>query len=309
MDEEKRKTLARVIVLVLIFIAAIFYFLWGNYLNRGKVSIAAKAPFNVEIYEGETFSCDVSPCVITQKIGEKNLILTKEGYESTLQKVDFKLWRTVDLAVKFKIIPYIEKVTEIPRLTSKINYGLLLDETNGMYKLVNLVDQTRKAIVYFQKKINNPQILGGLSSVLVIGETGGNLTAYRVNISEKTRTQIPDFNFKIIGGKWSDDGKNFVFSKTDSPYLWLLDSKNKISQLSLSTNDTKYDWIASGNLAYITKQDTSFMFGQYDPTKNSYTDIKSFSEITSLPEIFIPASNGQVIYFQISDQKYKLIAG
>lgn len=335
MDEDKRKTLVLGIFLGLAAVIAVLYFFWG-YLNRGTIRITAQAPFTVEIFEGEKHFCEASPCEIKDKIGRKQLILQKEGYKSKLEEVNVKLWRTIDLEIEFEVIPYLIKVDAIPKPDKKFIYEIILDEENHMYKLVNSKDPEKRAIVYFQKKIKKPIIFGSKNSALIIDKIARTPTAYKIDITNKTREKIADFNFADIQeGEWSNN-YNFVFSKQDSEYLYLLNPKNSVKQTTLNKNYSKYAWTYTGSLLFATKQQTTTnafagkygndyidiltiaaesasisqsasTFGEYHPDENSYTLIKAFPEITALPQSLIPASNGQIIYLQTGEEKYKLM--
>lgn len=305
MDKEKRKQIASIAILSLIVIMAVLYFFWG-YLNKGTVNITAESPFAVQIFDGESFSCPASPCEINSKTGLKQLILTKEGYESRLEEADVQLWQTLNLNVEFEIIPYIQTADTIPELEAQPNYEIIFDAQNQMYKLINSDNTQQTAIVYFQKEIENPQIFASQNTALIISATA----TYKINTIQKTREAISDPNLQNIeAGEWSNNQSNFVFSKTDSDFLWLLNANNTVKELTLNKN-SKYAWTYNNDLLFATQQNPtsdSLTFGKYHPAENTYTEIRSFTEITQMPDSLIPASNGQIIYFQIGEIKYRLM--
>ncbi len=329
MDEEKRKTLGRVIILGLVILGFILLFLWATILNRGTIRITAEAPFTVLTIDGKQIICEKSPCEITQKRGLKDLILVKEEHQSIPIAVTVKLWRTVDIEVEFQINPYIQTISEIPEPEKEITYELIYEEDNHIYKLVDSQDDQERALVYFQKEILSPLIFGSEKGALVIDLDKG-FTAYKVDIQGKDREKIEDFDFtKTINGIWSIDGKSFAFTQEDSASVWVLDTENEIHELSLEKDNTKYAWTYTGDLFFITKQevqsqvatgiylneikvlssvsDSVYTFGKYHPEAQVYVKIENSSEITQLPNVMVTANNGAMVYFQSGEEKYRLI--
>ncbi|MBD3360890.1 PEGA domain-containing protein [Candidatus Peregrinibacteria bacterium] len=331
MDREKKKILFFGGILGLIILISILYFLWGSFINRGTILIHSDPPFTVEFFGGETYECETSPCEIKQKIGTKSVILSKEGYKTIVKEIKIGLWQTTEIDIDFEIIPYLVEIENLPDLEEEKKYSIVFDEIQKMYKLVNAEDMQKRAIVYFQKEIIQPQVFGSENKVLLISQNSDPLTAYVIDIIKKTREKITDPNLRnITEGSWSRSGKYFVFSKEKSEFLWILESKNSIKKLDLKTNETAYAWTYDGDLHFITHQGTEpraqmgkygnnyiniftsvsdygFTIGEYHPDENSYTKIEVFSEISEVPDSLIPASNGQIIYFQSGENKYKII--
>jgi hypothetical protein len=311
MELERRRSLALGIILGLIILGAIFLFLWGIYLNRGTISITADPPFTVITTDGKQTQCESSPCKITQKIGLRDLILVKQGHESISTEITVKLWRTVDLEVEFQVNPYIESIEKLPESDEEINYEIVFDEQTQNYKLISSTDDQKRAIVYFQKKISSPLIFSSEFSALIVDQKS-NLT-YRIDILGAEREVVQDFDFsEIENGIWSQEGSRFAFTQTDSPYVWLLDENNEVKETSFNKEKTSYAWTYSGNLFFITNDETisntiGYTFGEYNPQDDSYSIIESFSEIQSLPDVLIPSNNGRIIYFQIGEEAFKLI--
>lgn len=314
MDREKRGALTFGIILGLIIVSAIFLFLWGAYLNRGTIRIIGEVPFKVLTIDGKETLCEISPCEIVQKRGLRDLIITKEGYRSLSEEAVVKLWRTVDLEVKFEIIPYIQKTEEFPIIEEEIVYKIIFDDENDIYKLIDSKDAQSRAIVYFQKEIVDPIIFGSDSYALVVDKSKKN-SAYKIDIFSKTREKNDNFDFRNIEkGLWSNDGKNFAFSLSDSDYIYVLSGNNLVEQLSLKKENSIYAWKYDNTLLLITNQNldteetsTTYDFIEFDPEISSYQQMGSFAEIISLPDLLIPANNGGMIYFKIGEEKFRLI--
>ncbi|MFH1284499.1 MAG: PEGA domain-containing protein [Candidatus Peregrinibacteria bacterium] len=323
MDREKKRTLFFGGILALVVIASVVYFLWGSFINKGTIRITGEAPFTAEIFEGETYECNVSPCEITAKGGTQSLILAKEGFKTSLMEVKVKILRTVDINAKFEIIPSIEETENFPPFGEEQSYSIVFDSGSRMYKLINLKDNQQRPIVYFKKALDSPEIFGSDNTALIIGESSA--TAYRVDMILKTRESIPFNAVKgTLDGKWSEDGKYFLFRKDGSGYFWLLKPDNSVTQTAFKIADSNFSWTYEGSLIFATHQkaipqtgeyielidensDYGFTFGEYDPVSGLYASIGEFSEISALPETIIPLSNGAAVYFQIGEKHYKLI--
>ena len=319
MDDEKKKMLSRGIVFGLVILAAVFYFLWGNYLNRGYLNIIADAPFEVEVFGGQKVICENSPCRFKEKIGEKNLIISKDGFKSALIEVDVRLFRTQDLKVEFGINPYLAKTSQIPEQDSPTAFKISYNQETKNYELIKAADPLSRPIVFFAKQIKKPRIFGSEKTALIIGEVGQSQIYYRIDLIEKTREQIPSLNLKYIeNGTWSSDGKYFAFTMSNSDRVYILDNENNLHELDLYKKFTTFAW-AEDSLVFITGQETTeteifsslsalgYSIGEYRPEKHTYSRIEFTSELSSLPEVLIPATNGYIIYFQVGEDKYELI--
>ncbi len=314
MDREKRGALAFGIILGLIIIGSAFLFLWGTYLNRGTIVISGDTPFQVLTIDGKTTLCSTSPCKIVQKSGLKDFILIKEGYRSISTEVVVKLWREVEMKADFEINPYIQQTEVFPGIEKEITYEIVFDKEKNIYKLADSKDPQKKAIIYFQKEITSPLIFGSQSAALVV-DTSKENSAYKVDTVLFEREKIDNFDFRNIEkGTWSNDGENFAFSLNASDSIWVLNKENIVSELSIKKENSIYTWAYNGNLLFVTNQNTEtgevtsiYSFVEYDPLTSSYQNVGTFSEVTALPNLLIPANNGGIIYFQIGEIKYRLI--
>jgi len=325
MDEDKNKMLFFGIMLGLIIIVAAGYFVWSNFISRGTLRLLGPAPFTVEIVLGETIECSTSPCDIKGKSGNIQLIITKEGYDSVVGTFKIGRWKTTDVELNFELIPYLEEVFVIPNEIEKYRYEIDFDEAKNLHKLFDAKDPLKRAIVYFQKKIKNPKIFGGESEALVIDKDASENTAYRVDLASKTRDIIDDYDFSNTeNGVWSDNGDYFVFEEEGLNNLVLLDKNNETKNLVLMKDLTRFAWIYNDDLFFVTSQDSSVgegngeifsppssgggvTFGGYDPAVNAYYRVAGFTGINSLPDKFIPAQSGQIVYFSVEGKKYRLI--
>jgi hypothetical protein len=327
MDEDKRKSVALAIFLgSIIFIAAIFL-VWTLYVNKGKVAFYGPSPFEITDSNGKKTQCNVSPCVIKQKPGVRNLIVSKAEYESMLIEVEVKRWKTTEFQIEFKIKPYLSSTDRMPENDKEDSYEILFEDKTKMYKLINSNDLNEKALIYFQNEIKSPTIFASQNTALIIEKGTG--VAYMADIKKGERKRIDDFYEEIVEGKWSGDGEYFAYTKENSNYIWILDKENEKTQTQIDKNKSRWTWTYDSKLLFVTSQlssstggigpsgenyinltgeteDNLYIFGMYHPLEKAYTKIDESSEIASLPEKLVPTSNGSLIYFQIGENMYKL---
>jgi hypothetical protein len=334
MEIEQRRSLALGIIIAVVIISAVIYFFWGALINKGTIQILADPPFTVEVFGDESFSCEDSPCEIKQKTGLKDLILSKEGHKTIITEAEVNLWRTTLLKIDFELIPKIAKTAFAPENQNETKYNLVMDDKNGMQKLVKEDDGSGIAIVYFQKPLKNAKIFGSKNKALILSKSVSAVDVYEIDIRKKTRNKISDENLgKIVDGAWSYDGKYFVFEKENSNHLWLFDSVvGAAKQLAVSGNVSKTSWIYDGGLVFVTDQGyksesvggkygenymklmdvksvTTFIVGIYHPDEDSYTKIELTDKISKMPDKLIATGNGQNIYFKLGEEIFQIILG
>ena len=212
----------------------------------------------------------------------------------------------MDLELKFIANPYIESTDKFPEPEKEIQYEIIFDDSNKTYKLIKADDDQERAIAYFQKEIKNPLIFGSENGALII-DMEEEAIAYKIDIKNAERERIDEELRNVEEGTWSNDGEKFAFTTSDSGYLYVLGRDNAVSQLSLEKENTVYAWTYNGDLFYATFENSGYVFGEYDPEAESYTQRFSSLELSGLPNIIIPANNGKKIYFQIGEGKYVLI--
>lgn len=305
MEDERKKTFALAVLIIIGIVAAIFIFIWGVYLNRGTISITADPPFSITTLEEEIL-CDVSPCEIVQKRGIKDMVFSKTGHQNISTTVDVKLWSTVDLNLNFVTNPYVEATTGYPEPDPEVEYEIIFDEQKKSYKLIKSGDDQERPIVFFLKEIARSKIFGSESGALIV-DLDEDDTAYKINIKNAERDKI-NGNLKVIEtGKWSPNGENFAYTTSDSTLLSVVNQYNDISLTTLVKESTVYAWTFENDLFYITQADQSYYFGIFNPLYNSYTDLYITSELSALPEEVIPSNNLRKIYFKIGEEKFILI--
>lgn len=332
MEIEKKRMLFLGITIAAAIIGSLIFFLWGTALNRGTLNVDADAPFRVEKITGEIVQCPGSPCELKLKSGLNDLIFHKDGYKSILISADVKLWRNTALNVPFQIIPKVQVTDRFPEKEIQTKYSL--EDLNGRQALVK--NNEAIPIVYFPKPLNSPLIFGNEKHVLLIEEKKQkNATLYKVDVHAKKRTAVDIRDFDgALQGTLSPDGNFLVFWKDPANAPAILNTNNgEIMTLNAQPNLELSSWVYDESLIFATRQGfkSQNIYGNYEgnyielldeetdrltfvayhPDENSYTVLADFplNEILldGLPEELIAASNGQVIYFQSEDLKYKVV--
>lgn len=321
-EEESQKRRKKIIFFLVIILIPILYYIWFIFLDFGKVMIYGEAPFKAEIFGGETFYCINSPCEIKQKTGTSQLILSKENFQQSLLEINFKLWGTTDYTAIFKVNPYIEKTDIIPEKEKEFSYDIIFNEETKNYKLFEKSDKEKTALAYFPEEIKNAKIFGSKYTAIIVRSTTSGISrgtestisstqspkAYLVNLSTKTKTTLPDFDYdKITEWKFSPDGTFFQFKTLDSNYWWILDLGAKEIGAPTQTkieSALKTDWVY-GNKIVVISQNFSVIL--YNPKQDKSENLGTFPEIKEYPLNIIAATNGGVIYIETKTQKFRII--
>ena len=320
MDRERKQAIFSLSVLGIIILGFVFWFIWGNYLDKGTVLITAQEPFSVEITQGGFVDCPTSPCEIKIKSGPQSLLIKKEGFKSKLVDLDVMRWETVTANVDLEVVPYVVETDIYPEVQKK-NYELVYNQQNGSFKLVDSNDANKRDIVYFQKEIKSPKIFGSEKAVLIIDESAPIFTAYRINLETKERVKVEDQNLIITirSGEWSFSGDYFAFTAADSNNIWLLNKENNISALDLTADIKQTAWTYNDKLIFATKQKVEagkisaeesekYSIGIYYPVEKNYALLMDLSTITEQAPInLISLTSGNEVYFQAGNKNYKLI--
>lgn len=290
---------------------------------RGKIIVNSQPPYQIQVLGGENFTCSENPCVIRQTSGIKDLYLQKEGHQSVLETIDVGVWSKSEIEVIFKPFPKLMSVDVLPEIDGNPDYSLVMDEVNGMQKLVS--GDSEVAIVYFPKAIDEPVIFGDKNYVLIVDKKG---TAYKVDVRANKRDRVLVGEAKLLGGKWSLDGRYFVFSVEGNDFLWLMDSRNQtLKQLDINSGLEQIGWV-EGRLVFVsdqpynssigneisekllkflsTEETGKFIFAFYYPALNIYGELGVFPEITQAPKNLIPTTNGSEVYFESGEGIYKI---
>lgn len=295
MDEEKRRSAGLGTILVLIVVISAGWFMWANLLNFGKVQVYAETPFSVETESGEIFVCAQSPCEIKQKIGRKNLVVSKEGLDSEVESVRFRLWRTVDLEVEFDFQPTLSEVDSYEAIDNSLQLEL---EYRASSDLQALVDEDGDDILFFPEVLTNPRIFASDKSALILSPDGN----YRVDIQGKTRNSIAPLD--IFQAKWSLDGTHLLFQSEENGPLSVLDQESEVIEFISEQSFEQLHWTADNQLAFLG-EGTTLHFADLTGEVVEIIDFILDDELQ--PENLYMQPNGAAAYFSASGQAYRLM--
>jgi hypothetical protein len=218
----------------------------------------------------------------------------------------------VEVRVELKAIPHLVTVEALPGALPS-TYSLVIDGKNNMQKLIRNSDEDQKAIVYFPKQLKEPEVYGVGNLILIIDKGSESLPVYKVNIlsGKKQVVENTEQLKNMIGGRYSSDGKYFVFSVLRQQNLWMLDDSNEVKELNIKANIQDTAWTVDDKLLMTTKTSSDptssgYDFGEYDPKSTTYTQIASFPELAIKPTNLTPIPD-KGIYFQSGELFYQLI--
>lgn len=305
------------VILVLIFGRSLIF--------TGKIVINSTPPYDVEIIGKEIVQCAENPCVIRQGSGVIDLYLRKPEYQSVITRVDVGIWQKTPLDIEFKPFPKLLSAPSLPATKEIPDYSLEVDNGNGMQKLVSSV--STEPIVYFSRSLQDAQIFGSNDFVLAIDGDG---QAYKIDVQANKRSAVNIGVTNILAGKWSLDGRYFVFQEKDSQFLGLIDTAVGSSwKLTINSSLDQVAWIQGGRLVFASDQAFSseveptisgislnflgvekgenYVFGFYNPANNFYEKVGDFSEIKEAPKNLTPTTSGSEIYFENGEKIYKVV--
>lgn len=310
MDIEKKRAVFALGAIAAIILAIAGYYVWANYINKGTVRIYGDAPFLVDEFLKESYTCPESPCEVKLKAGDKSLLIAKEGFETSVEDVTVIRGETVDLRVDLGVNPYVVKTDEYPDIEAKTDYEIVFDPSNSYYKLIDNGNPLREAIAYFRTEIGSPKIYGSAHSVLVIDQKAADFTAYIIDTDKDERIRVTDPRIgNVKNGQWSFTGNYFVFSTSDSKALWLMTAEGEVAETDLASDVRQTAWTNLDTLVYMTQEEGNdyYSVGVYSPTTDFYSKIEDLTTLTQTPKNVISLANGAAVYFQVGKDNYKII--
>ncbi|MBU1152027.1 hypothetical protein KJ632_04360 [Patescibacteria group bacterium] len=319
MDEElqRKRDIAALVLLGMIIAGSVGYYFWGSFINRGELLVRGNTPFTVEFFGGkieQIFECSVSPCSIEDKRGRKQILASKEGYESIFENIKIPLWGTEELYLDFKLKPALSKVDSLPIVNPEKEYEIVFDQERRMQKLIRKDDPAQLALIYFQKGLVDPKVFGSEKAALIVDGK----EAYRINLKNPKKEPL-NISQAISEGIWSPSGKNFAFKTNDASNIWILDEENKITKLQLKTSIKNIAWtfddrlffigrqfVSSGGISQTFSKDISYL-SFYMPSNNSYYPVELEEGVDLRPQNIVALASGNAIFIETNEEIYKLI--
>jgi hypothetical protein len=326
MDESTSKSLKLGMFILVLFVFAVLVFVWGL-VNKGTVVFEGQAPFKVTILEGESIDCDVSPCKIRLVPGEKSFFIEKSDHRNIFVEERVKLWRKTEIFLDFHEIPRLIEAEKVPASEEKFEYSIVTERQTGRQKIVKKNDPQSKAIVYFQRPLKSPEIIGDGKFIIILEED----TAYKIDVEKRTRQELPELELpQIKKQKWSMDGKYWIFEE-EGEKIWILDTETgDKKELALSTGINLTDFFYGNTLVFLTNQNhrttsgsdsegnvyieflddintEEYTIGFYYPDTDKYSKLEIREKIKNRPEEIMALGNGKELYLKIDGKDFKII--
>lgn len=266
MNDNKRYSL---VILILFTVAAIFTIVWGMFLNYGKITVDAQAPFMVNVIAGPSVECEQNPCEIQLKPGLHTVIFQKSGFREVRQDIDVKRWGNSDIKVDFKFIPIIEPVeTEdktktdddiVPAnaitsyiLPDKEDVFYLKEEADGKESLMFKKGKEDKIIAYFPKSLGNPLITASDNGqkVAILEQLDQVNSIYLVDVDASSKDKIFQSAAPIEHFAISPNGQH-VAVISDGKTL-LIGNDGSSQELSFTVVKKGLAWFGDGKIVVIS---------------------------------------------------------
>lgn len=315
----------RIIFLSMIVLLPLLLFVYRDWVFKGKISITAELPYEVDIPGMEPLHCETDPCEISLPAGIYDLIFTKPQHRSVITTFEVNSFQTTEKNIYFQILPRILDVNSSPELEEK-EYELLIDQLTGFQKLVLASDENSLPIVFFKRPLTSPRLITSTNHVLIISEDGN----YLVDLRKKSRERVILDLSIVEQGEISLEGE-YLFFKHRNGSFWVLDFANeRLLALDLTIEFDQAAWVEGGRLAFVSNQQFSnigisnglldiielnfnpaanYLFAYYYPQYDIYQKIAEPFSLEAEPRFILPTSSGSEIYFEIGEKVQKLVVG
>lgn len=301
MNETKKRTLALIILILIVILFAIGFFIWANFLNKGTLIIKVNAPFIV-IEDERKQICETSPCTLKIRSGQRLLIITKQGYEDFETQIKIPLFDSIEIIPDLKLIPILKSSDnfDIPEYPS---YEISINKENQMQQL----SQDGTLITFFPNSLKDPIIYPGQNHLIVTDKHN----AYKVNLDSKEKTKIPKlYSAAFTWAQISPSGNYMAYTDHDSIQIKDFNT-NQVRKLTILSPSTLLTWTTEDTLLFATldypNSENTLILGLYSPETEDYRILLETSQFTTLPENLYITPNLSEIFF-IHDQKtFKII--
>lgn len=264
MNDNKRYSL---IILVLFAAGAVFTVVWGMFLNFGKLTVQAEAPFQIDVITGPSQDCTQSPCQLELKPGKHTVVFRKNGFKDQTQQLEIKRWGTNEIKVDFQFIPTVEEVTNtestpeqttVPQeaLTSYLNPdgpgAIYLINQNGKQALILKENDTEDVLSYFPKPFLKPTIFvdDDSKTIAVVESLDDRDELYLIDVESSNKKNIFQSASKIQSVAIAPDGQNIAVLTEEKGFLVKPDGTNK--ELDFDIYGLGLAWYNNEKLALLS---------------------------------------------------------
>jgi hypothetical protein len=241
--------------------------LFALFLNKGKLTITAKAPYLLDIGGFKSVSCTTDLCSVEVAPGKYDIKAQKADYQDVDLQVSVPIGGEAAEQIEFKIIPTLTalgdesslnlfampkaEAEDLPKtgLFYETNYVLYLERDQQTHRqtlyyrsIENGLAGAKTVAASFMRDLKNPLIASSIeknNKIAVIDAADTGSTLYMIDLKEKTRTNL--FSYPIIKDvKWLPGSDDFLFEAkdsadiTDSIFLYSF-AQQKAQKLDLKT--------------------------------------------------------------------------
>lgn len=141
MFENKRKIIT-IGVLVAIFVAILFYIIWGIILNKGTVVFKSDPDFRISIGNNREL-CEASQCEFLIPVGEHEYIIMKPGYYDHRGFVEIRRGGTHIIEPNLYFIPKVLDPEKYNMFELPVGYGKYTDRLKDITLFHNIEESKR----------------------------------------------------------------------------------------------------------------------------------------------------------------------
>jgi hypothetical protein len=241
LSEQTVKKISLIGFISLAVLGALFL-LFALFLNKGTLTVTARAPFVMNIGNFKNEACPADTCSVTLAPGRYDVTLKKEGYRDSAITVEVPIGGEAKEQVEFSFVPTLRiagdesslKIFETPVVsgnsdTDDIPVDGVYYEKNYLAYIARDPDTHRQTLYVrtiengkagektvaasFIRDIKSYRLITDIENrgkIALIDSTAGTSTLYMVDLKAKTRESL--FTYPLISDvKWVPGGDDFLF--------------------------------------------------------------------------------------------------
>lgn len=229
-------------------ILGLIFLIFALFINRGTLTVIAKAPYSITISQLKTVSCPNDLCSTVIAPGEYPVTVKKKGYKDVQKTVTVPIGGEGKEEITFEFIPFIRELTSdtdkniflepdveiIKKELSTLNpsfeekYVIYLrrnTENHRQTLYMRSIDGKtlgpETMVTSFIRDLKSYQLIPFIATqnkIAVIDNTDDGSTLYVIDLKNKVRTKI--FTYPIIKDvQWLPGSEDFLFEARDSGEL------------------------------------------------------------------------------------------
>jgi len=281
--------------LIVIVVLGTLFMVWAYFLNKGKLTVNADAPFSIQVGQILDQRCSESPCTVELAPGNYTVTLEKSGYRDLSINSEIPLWGEDIQDIEFEFIPVLEELGKEEELQIFAEPEFEIDmEDTPIYAEKNFISylaidpESRKQTLYTRELLEDglddekiatsfirtikeyaifPNIEEG-KKIAFVDKTGEQSAVYLVDLEEKTKDNILSVP-AIFDLVWIPGTSNFLYEgraeeeTTQSVYYFNAETSES-SKIAIQTSLANIVFTDSQTLIAATAQDVAGTSAPYD---------------------------------------------